>query len=266
MESFVAEIYEYSELYTILKQGIREVRQYKVSNAEVLFNEAYVRLCDCCRKCLEAGCEYAMDFTQNVIQMSELKNDFRLLSDHMERNVLPLLQKWISSFATIDVDTGCGYRIQSSDRGYLTAQVIESGYYLHSTYDPMEEAELYIKDLFEPIYSEYVLYGCGMGYYAYQLYKVSFGSVKITIYERDVKWLEECNIVVAEVSVPSLGVGYELAFAEKLNKKVICVYDETINISAMIKGNKYFNSISYSNDEELITKLDNILKTLDINN
>ena len=32
------------------------------------------------------------------------------------------------------------------------------------------------------------------------------------IFTRDIKWIEECDAVVAEVSTPSLGVGYEICY------------------------------------------------------
>ena len=38
------------------------------------------------------------------------------------------------------------------------------------------------------------------------------------IYGRDMAWLTEADIVVAEVTVPSHGVGYEVAWAEALGK------------------------------------------------
>ncbi len=185
MEKFIKEIYEYSELYSELKQGILETRQMRMVFAEDHFNTAYNKLCVCCRECIKASCDYAMDFTQSVIQMSEYKNNLMLLSDHVEDNVLPWLKKWINDYAQIDVDTETGYRIVSSKVGYLTIQIVESGKYIHSLYDPMEEARQYINRIYEPEYREYILYGCGMGYYAYQIFRASFGAARITIYERD---------------------------------------------------------------------------------
>ena len=46
------------------------------------------------------------------------------------------------------------------------------------------------------------------------------------IYNRDIKWLQSANIVVAEVTTPSLGVGYELGIAEKLNIPIF-LYEES---------------------------------------
>ena len=79
-------------------------------------------------------------------------------------------------------------------------------------------------------------------------------------YERDIKWINECDILVAEVSTPSLGVGYEIAYAEKLNKRVICIYDESITVSAMITGNDYVELITYKNINDLLSKLESKLK------
>lgn len=60
------------------------------------------------------------------------------------------------------------------------------------------------------------------------------------IYKRDVKWLKSADVVVAEVTQPSLGVGYELGLSESLKKKTICIYREIEGkkVSAMILGNK----------------------------
>lgn len=80
------------------------------------------------------------------------------------------------------------------------------------------------------------------------------------IYTRDVSWIQECDMVIAEVSIPSLGVGYELAYAERFHKKVICIYDKTKNLSAMIRGNENFQKIPYESMEELLEKLKEILE------
>ena len=80
------------------------------------------------------------------------------------------------------------------------------------------------------------------------------------IYERDRKWLEECDIVFAEISLPSLGVGYEIAYAEKLGKKVICMYDQNKNVSGMIRGNKNFEMITYTKVDELLEEIRKILE------
>jgi nucleoside 2-deoxyribosyltransferase len=58
------------------------------------------------------------------------------------------------------------------------------------------------------------------------------------IYSRDVKWLNGSKLMIAEVSGPSLGVGFEIAYA-LFNKKmpVLAVYHESAEqVSSMIVG------------------------------
>lgn len=80
------------------------------------------------------------------------------------------------------------------------------------------------------------------------------------IYDRDVVWLKSSELIVAEVSVPSLGIGYELGLAESLGKKIICLYDVNSNktLSAMIEGNKNFEIVKYNNIEEVLEYLDRL--------
>ncbi len=81
---------------------------------------------------------------------------------------------------------------------------------------------------------------------------INFGGSPLPtdqIYARDTKMIEEADMVIAEVTHPSLGVGYELAYAEKLNKPVLCLFnkDSKTRLSAMIEGNSY-NRIVYYTD------------------
>lgn len=70
------------------------------------------------------------------------------------------------------------------------------------------------------------------------------------IYQRDLEWLASADAVVAEVTNPSLGVGYELGIAEKMNKPILCLYENTMEgreLSAMISGNPQFGTVHYNN-------------------
>ena len=72
------------------------------------------------------------------------------------------------------------------------------------------------------------------------------------IYSQDTAWLRECDLVVAECTCPSLGVGYELAFAEHLGKPVHIFYDQSkTQLSAMLTGNPYFHIHPYEKEEEI---------------
>jgi len=57
------------------------------------------------------------------------------------------------------------------------------------------------------------------------------------IYNRDVTWIQACDALIAEVSTPSHGVGYEVAYALGLGKPVLCCHQSGQVVSKMITGN-----------------------------
>ncbi len=73
------------------------------------------------------------------------------------------------------------------------------------------------------------------------------------IHDRDMKWLLESDLMVAEVTNPSLGVGYEIGRAIEAGKKIFCLYRESRynKLSAMIEGSDNIELIKYSNIQEL---------------
>lgn len=76
----------------------------------------------------------------------------------------------------------------------------------------------------------------------------------VEIYTRDMRWLEECDVVVAEVSTPSHGVGYEVAVGLKMQKPVLCCYQRGKRISKIITGNTNptLRVIEYKDEEEAV--------------
>ena len=60
------------------------------------------------------------------------------------------------------------------------------------------------------------------------------------IFERDMKQISESQLMIAEVTLPSLGVGYEIATAVHQNIPILCLYDldnAPKRLSAMVAGN-----------------------------
>ena len=77
------------------------------------------------------------------------------------------------------------------------------------------------------------------------------------VYERDTQMLQQCDALVAEVTNPSLGVGYEICYALERSKPVLCLYKKGTFVSRMITGNTspFITVQSYENDDELFGKL-----------
>lgn len=95
----------------------------------------------------------------------------------------------------------------------------------------------------------------------------SYGETHMSnneIYERDTAWEREADIVIAEVTTPSLGVGYEVAYAEALEKPIICLYRPTEGkrLSAMLSGNSRLKVIEYQEVSDLKPVFESIFKNL----
>jgi nucleoside 2-deoxyribosyltransferase len=84
------------------------------------------------------------------------------------------------------------------------------------------------------------------------------------IFSRDTKWIDKSEIVIAEVSGPSLGVGFEIAYS--LYKKKIPVLAlvnfEAKDVSAMITGchSELLKIKKYSDTEDLKKTLSSFIK------
>lgn len=83
------------------------------------------------------------------------------------------------------------------------------------------------------------------------------------VYTRDIKWIDGSKIMIAEVSGPSLGVGFEVSYA-LFAKKFLClqfIIRQAGQISAMISGcsNPLLQVKKYSNVDDLTAMVKNFI-------
>jgi nucleoside 2-deoxyribosyltransferase len=73
------------------------------------------------------------------------------------------------------------------------------------------------------------------------------------IHDRDLQWIVESDVLVAEVTVPSLGVGYEIGRAIEMGKPVLCLFQTAseYTLSAMIAGSNRVEMEYYKSLEEV---------------
>ena len=76
----------------------------------------------------------------------------------------------------------------------------------------------------------------------------------VNVYERDTTWIRGCDVLLAEISTPSHGVGYEIGYALNLQKPVICLHRHGVAVSKMITGNRDFYLTIYD-----YTQIDDVL-------
>ena len=89
-------------------------------------------------------------------------------------------------------------------------------------------------------------------------YKGEKGLSDREIYDRDIAWLRSADVVIAEVTTPSLGVGYEIGRAAEWQKPLLCLYrprDGSL-LSAMLTGSPDVKVCEYQTISELRTVFD----------
>ena len=78
------------------------------------------------------------------------------------------------------------------------------------------------------------------------------------IHNRDMKWLLSAQLMVAEVTTPSLGVGYEIGRAIEKGKPALCLFRprKGKKLSAMIAGSPDLTLRNYRTLEEAKLAID----------
>ena len=106
----------------------------------------------------------------------------------------------------------------------------------------------YKKELYDPIISSNI----------FQNEDVIFPHLTDKSFDSS-KMIEESDLFIAEVSYPSLGLGIEIGRAETKNKKILCIYKESVKMPSSLK---YINSdnFCYENEDDMINKLEEYIK------
>lgn len=75
------------------------------------------------------------------------------------------------------------------------------------------------------------------------------GPTNRFIHDRDLEWLQASDVLVAEVTTVSMGVGYEIGRAVEAGKPVLCLFRPSSgkNLSAMIAGSNGVELVNYEN-------------------
>ncbi|MEP6782335.1 MAG: nucleoside 2-deoxyribosyltransferase, partial [Acidobacteriota bacterium] len=95
-----------------------------------------------------------------------------------------------------------------------------------------------------------------------------FGSATLTsagesltdraIHDRDIDWLRRADVLVAEVTTPSLGVGYEIGRAVEWGKRIVCLHRPSAGrrLSGMIAGSEGVETHAYTSVDDLRSTLE----------
>ncbi len=108
-------------------------------------------------------------------------------------------------------------------------------YFCHST------AFDYVDELYKPIRKSQLN----------KKHQIIFPHEKVKDPFNSLELIPTCDLLIAEVTYPSTGLGIELGWANKEKKKIICVYKKGSNVSQSLKAVSN-DFIEYSNIQNLI--------------
>ncbi len=129
-------------------------------------------------------------------------------------------------------------------------------FFAGSMYGGEEDKEMY-KSLTDGLKAKYNLLSDHVAYG-----DVHEGLDDRQLYQKDIRLINEAQLLVAEVSAPSVGTGYEIAMALHVGKRVVCLYrnGSKRRLSMMLNGNpsEDLTVIKYDSAEEALVGIDKI--------
>ena len=92
---------------------------------------------------------------------------------------------------------------------------------------------------------------------------VEAGLTEADVYARDIRWLDSCDLLIAEASGSSYGVGFEVGYvlgrAEGTDQRVLLLYrsDRRDRISRLISGNHHprCTVLTYDDPADLVDRV-----------
>lgn len=189
-EDFIEQIYSEAILLTELKQTVELIRQRNSHTVTLKLNDILPQLGEIVKQYITEHYEKGVQFWNALEKVSGFNGDLIWLGDCIESEIIPMYQEYLSLLCDIDVDDETGIRMKSSKSVFLSMLRTDNGKYFHSMEDPMWEAYIQAKQLFDPEIRDYYFLGTGLGYLPYQVYLISEKSAKIHIFEPISKFVQ----------------------------------------------------------------------------
>lgn len=183
LEDFLVDIYNNSLCLDYLKKASYYSSVIHAHNMHDNWNEAVKKLNKIIMNLKGMNEDLGKTLQKSVERVENSFGDASLFSALIDTELIPVVSDYLKDYTGIDVSEG-DWTMKSSLTGFLTLQD-RLGKFVHSPADPMWESFLYANNIFDPKIGRYNILGGGLGYLAYQLWKISEGEAEIYVYEPD---------------------------------------------------------------------------------
>ena len=183
LEDFLKEIYEKGMTLELLKEASFYSNIRHFFNRRDFWNEASDYLEKVIYDLKETDFKKSVELLESCLKVRDSFNDRHEFASLLDVEVIPKVSDYLLKYNGISVSEG-DWTLESSQTGYLTLKDHKGGY-VHSPSDPMWESFLYAYSIYDPSVKRYNILGGGLGYLAYQLWRMSDGEADIYVYEID---------------------------------------------------------------------------------
>jgi len=181
LEDFLKDIYDKAISLELLKEASHYSYIRQPYKCREIWNDAIIplsRIIDDIAKTDKKNGKDLLDAVQKTIKDFNDRSEF---GSEIDCEIIPRVAEYLDQLNKINVEDG-QWTLLSSKTGFLTLRD-KNGLYLHSRFDPMWEGFTYAMDVYDPYVTRYNILGCGLGYLAYQLWRISDGEADIYVYE-----------------------------------------------------------------------------------
>ena len=182
-------VYEDAFICEKLRDVIRLYQTCDMRRLIFAWNDVASQISDLCDRISRENVALANKVMDAAYLIHENFNSREYAIGVIEGRLIPLVHDHLARYESIDVDDGI-WRIKGTPSGFVTLEDIERCTYLHSTFDPMNEAYQLASVLYEPGMTDFYFFGCGLGYLPYQMWRISEESLCVHIYDPDASLIQ----------------------------------------------------------------------------
>ena len=183
------EILFHADTISQLRQIVSCTRIYDQQRTFMLLEKIRENLQKTADACVADGCCDGQTMQMFMHEMFQTE-DIIQLGDMLECKLIPVLEDFIQRKNALEMQVDGHNRLEATASGFFTIQNTDVHIYLHSNTDPMDEARETVEREYDPQKTRYLIWGCGLGYHIYQLYRISEGRIRFRVYEQNPSMIE----------------------------------------------------------------------------
>lgn len=193
MDQDYREVFDNAMIYENLKELSRLYAVTDKHGIIPLWNRTVSDITELCKSLQSENAGMSAKIMQTASAIRDEFDNDGYVQYLLEGTLIPLIMDYLHRYNDISVDDGY-WDIHGTPSGFVTIKRMNDNKFMHSAFDPMWEAGLLADQLYEAGMRDYHVFGCGLGYLPYQLWKTSDGSLNVHVYALESDGIEYARL------------------------------------------------------------------------